>query len=162
MKKEPEESAWETGADGKRYRRIGNTLEYEMEVFVNGCYVPESQAESFRAEAESAEKLRKEALKKANNRPELKICPFSDGMNNNCKREKCHLFVNGRCAIAIIADTSGAKQTDDKPTQGTCPFSIYGQCKDCALNIGGCGFVRLAKAKYNEKIESEETNNEQI
>ena len=155
MKKDIEESAWETDADGKRFRRIGNTLEYEMEVFVNGCYVPASQAESFRAEAESAEKLRKEALKKATNRPELKICPFSNGFNNNCKREKCRLFVNGRCAIAIIADTNGAKQTDDKPTQETCPFSIYGRCRDCALNNNGCAFVRLAEATYN-KVESED------
>lgn len=64
MTKQVETGEWEVDESGKRFRRIGNTLEYEMEVFVNGCYVPASQAESFRAEAESAEKLRKEALKK--------------------------------------------------------------------------------------------------
>lgn len=143
-----ETSEWQTDESGKRYRRVRGTIEYEEEILVNGVYVPVSKAESYRAEIQTSKQKLMGTFKTAKNRPEHKTCPFSSGANNDCKLEKCHLYIKNKCAIAIIADTQGIKQTDSLTTQATkCPFSVYGRCENCALNNGGCAFVRLAKQK---------------
>lgn len=90
------------------------------------------------------------ALEELKNRPDPKDCPFSNGMGNACKREKCVLFLDGKCSIAVLADAHG---TDQPIASGAkCPFSIYGRCDGCALNNGGCAFVRLAAATNNNNL----------
>ena len=138
---------------GERFRMIGHIKEYEPVTYISGIPVPESQIADFHKRQKEAEERRKaeqaEALK---NRPEPKSCPFSSGNNNTCQREKCSLFLKGKCAIAILADAHGAEQTDQtEQTQATkCPFSIYGRCQGCALFHNGCALVRLAAATYKE------------
>ena len=135
---------------GERFRMIGHIKEYEPVTYISGIPVPESQIADFHKRQKEAEERRKaEALEAAKNRPEPKSCPFSSGNNNTCWREKCSLFLKGKCAIAILADAHGAEQTEQ--TQATkCPFSIYGRCKGCALYNNGCAIVRLAAATYKE------------
>ena len=154
---EPEPSEWQEEIDKfggvKRFRMIGHIKEYEPTITINGLEIPQSQLADFHRRQKEAEERRKaeqaEALK---NRPEPKNCPFSSGNNNTCKREKCSLFLKGKCAIAILADAHGTEQTDQtEQTQATkCPFSIYGRCKGCALFNNGCALVRLAAATYKE------------
>ena len=137
----------------RRYRMIGNCKEYEMDVTVDGITIPQSQLEDYhRRQKEAAERRKAEALEAAKNRPEPRSCPFSNGCNNTCAREKCSLFLKDKCAIAILADAHGAEQTDKtEQTQATkCPFSIYGRCQGCALFHNGCALVRLAAATYKE------------
>ena len=151
---EPEPGEWqeEVNAYGgvHRFRMVGGIKEYEPTITINGLEIPQSQLADYHRRQKEAEERRKaeqaEALK---NRPEPKSCPFSSGNNNTCKREKCSLFLKGKCAIAILADTHGTDQTEQ--TQDTkCPFSIYGRCKGCALFNNGCALVRLAAATYKE------------
>ena len=134
----------------KRFRMIGHIKEYEPTITINGLEIPQSQLEDYhRRQKEAAERRKAEALEAAKNRPEPKSCPFSSGNNNTCWREKCSLFLKGKCAIAILADAHGAEQTEQ--TQATkCPCSIYGRCKGCALYNNGCAIVRLAAATYKE------------
>ena len=134
----------------KRFRMIGHIKEYEPTITINGLEIPQSQLEDYhRRQKEAAERRKAEALEAAKNRPEPKSCQFSSGNNNTCWREKCSLFLKGKCAIAILADAHGAEQTEQ--TQATkCPFSIYGRCKGCALYNNGCAIVRLAAATYKE------------
>ena len=134
----------------KRFRMIGHIKEYEPTITINGLEIPQSQLEDYhRRQKEAAERRKAEALEAAKNRPEPKSCPFSSGNNNTCWREKCSLFLKGKCAIAILADAHGTEQTEQ--TQDTkCPFSIYGRCKGCALYNNGCAIVRLAAATYKE------------
>ena len=138
---------------GERFRMIGHIKEYEPVTYISGIPVPESQIADFHKRQKEAEERRKaeqaEALK---NRPEPKSCPFSSGNNNTCQREKCSLFLKGKCAITILADAHGTEQTDQtEQTQATkCPFSIYGRCEGCALFNNGCALVRLAAATYKE------------
>lgn len=134
----------------KRFRMIGHIKEYEPTITINGLEIPQSQLEDYhRRQKEAAERRKAEALEAAKNRPEPKSCPFSSGNNNTCWREKCSLFLKGKCAIAILADAHGAEQTEQ--TQATkCPFSIYGRCQGCALFHNGCALVRLAAATYKE------------
>ena len=154
---EPEPGEWQEEIDKfggvKRFRMIGHIKEYEPTIIINGLEIPQSQLADYHRRQKEAEERRKaeqaEALK---NRPEPKSCPFSSGNNNTCQREKCSLFLKGKCAIAILADAHGTEQTDQtEQTQATkCPFSIYGRCKGCALFNNGCALVRLAAATYKE------------
>ena len=137
----------------KRFRMIGHIKEYEPTITINGLEIPQSQLEDYHRRQKEAEERRKAAaLEELKNRPEPKSCPFSNGNNNTCQREKCSLFLKGKCAIAILADAHGTDQTDQtEQTQATkCPFSIYGRCKGCALFNNGCALVRLAAATYKE------------
>ena len=150
----PDPGEWQTDPKtGERFRMIGHIKEYEPVTYISGIPVPESQIADFHKRQKEAEERRKaeqaEALK---NRPEPKSCPFSSGNNNTCTREKCSLFLKGKCAIAILADAHGTEQTDQtEQTQAAkCPFSIYGRCKGCALFNNGCALVRLAAATYKE------------
>lgn len=154
---EPEPGEWQEEIDKfggvKRFRMIGHIKEYEPTIIINGLEIPQSQLADYHRRQKEAEERRKaeqaEALK---NRPEPKSCPFSSGNNNTCTREKCSLFLKGKCAIAILADAHGTEQADQtEQTQATkCPFSIYGRCKGCALFNNGCALVRLAAATYKE------------
>ena len=138
---------------GERFRMIGHIKEYEPVTYISGIPVPESQIADFHKRQKEAEERRKAAaLEEMKNRPEPKSCPFSSGNNNACTREKCSLFLKGKCAIAILADAHGAEQTDQtEQTQAAkCPFSIYGRCEGCALFNNGCALVRLAAATYKE------------
>ena len=151
---EPEPSEWQEEIDKfggvKRFRMIGHIKEYEPTITINGLEIPQSQLEDYhRRQKEAAERRKAEQAAALRNRPEPKSCPFATGCNNTCTREKCSLFLKGKCAIAILADAHGTEQTDQ--TQAAkCPFSIYGRCKGCALYNNGCAIVRLAAATYKE------------
>lgn len=137
---------------GQRYRDVGKIREYEMMIHTSGGIVPASQLEDFHKRQKEAEERRKaEALEAAKNRPEPRSCPFSNGCNNTCTREQCKIFLNGKCAIAAIADATGAEiEAAPATDKRKCPFSIYGHCKGCALYNKGCAVVRLAAATYKE------------
>ena len=136
---------WKVDEHGKRYRETApGHREYEMTITLSGgVEIPVSELDEYhRRQKEAEEKRRQAALEEMKNRPAPKGCPFSNGMSNACKREKCALFFDGKCAIATIADAHGADHPIEKGTK--CPFSIYSRCDRCALNNGGCAIVRLA------------------
>lgn len=140
---------WETDEHGQRFRRVGNIIEYEMMVRIDGIEIPQSQLAAYNARKKEQEAKRKAAaLEELKNRPEPKGCPFSSGMNNQCKREKCVLFLDDRCSIAILADAHGTDQPIAKDAK--CPFSVYGRCGNCAMNNNGCAIVRLAASTINK------------
>ena len=139
------DNGWKIDEHGKRYRETApGHREFEMTVTVSGgLEIPVSQLEDYhRRQKEADEKRRAAAQEEFNNRPPTKYCPFNSSMNNQCKRDGCNLFLNGKCAVAAVADAFGV-ELEEKRT-GKCPFSIYSRCDSCALNIGGCAFVRLA------------------
>ena len=125
-----EPGEWQTDEHGKRYRKVGNCIEYEPEL--NG--VPQSvffasqKAQKERDKAFYAEEQRKAKERAAQRRN----CPFRDGLQTDCTREACALFVDG-CTLARL--------TPEKATEGLqCPLSKYkSKCRtDCALYKGGC------------------------
>lgn len=138
-------NGWNVDEHGKRYREIApGHIEFEPTIVVDGVEIYQSDLEEFhRKQKESEERRKAAALEEFKNRPPTKYCPFVSGMNTQCKREKCVLFLDGRCSIAILADAHG---TDHPIVKGAkCPFSVYARCDACALNNGGCSIVRLAK-----------------
>ena len=146
------ENAWQIAPqNGQRYRMEGHIREYEMLVRVDGIEIPQSQLADYHKRKKVAEEERRiKALEEAKNRPEPKSCPFVNGCNSLCKREKCKIFLDGKCSLAIIADATGAEIEEAPARDKKCPFSIYGHCENCALYSKGCAIVRIATATNNK------------
>ena len=145
------DNGWKIDEHEKRYRETApGHREFEMTVTVSGgLEIPVSQLEDYhRRQKEADEKRRAAAQEEFNSRPPTRYCPFVSGTNTQCKREKCSLFLDGRCSIAILADAHGMDHPIVKGTK--CPFSVYAHCDGCALNNGGCAVVRLAAATNNK------------
>lgn len=139
------DNGWKVDEHGQRYRETApGHREFEMMIRIDGVEIPQSELSAYHArKKEQDEKRRAAALEEFKNRPPTKYCPFNSSMNNQCKRDGCNLFLNGKCAVAAVADAFGV-ELEEKKT-GKCPFSIYSRCDSCALNNGGCAFLRLAK-----------------
>ena len=142
---------WEIDEQGRRFRRIGNAIEYEMVIHTNGIEVPQSELSAFHERQKAADAKRKEEAERRAAEEAKKpkySCPFSSGMNSACRREECPLYIADRCSIATIADGLGveieAKTTNKKQR---CPFSIYSRCESCALHRNGCAIARIAAAQ---------------
>ena len=86
------ENEWQIDPqNGQRYRMVGHIREYEMLVRVDGIEIPQSQLADYHKRKKVAEEERRiKALEEAKNRPEPKSCPFVNGCNSLCKREKCN------------------------------------------------------------------------
>lgn len=153
---------WQTDPKtGERFRIVGNIVEHEMMVCIDGIEVPQSQLADFHKRRKEAEERQKAAvMEEMKNRPEPKSCPFMNGCNTSCRREECKIFLKGKCALATLADSTGVT-IEETPAKGKkCPFSIYGQCKGCALFDGGCAIVRLAAATHENNQRNEVICNE--
>lgn len=141
-KAEPGE--WQVDKDGKRYRMVGKVKEYEMTILIDGHEIPQSQLSEFhKRRNEEREKERLKRIEEVKNMPEPRNCPFDKA--STCKREKCGIFFDGKCSIAIIADSTQIKLAE--PKKEKCPFTPYKCNEKCAIYNSGCGIVRIAKAK---------------
>lgn len=150
MAKRPEIGEWEVEpGTGRLYRKIGNCIEYEMMIHVDGMEVPQSQLEAHHArmrelrarEAAQREEERRKAEELAAKR---KFCPLQDGVFTDCTREACALFLNDSeaCALTRIIDRPPAKETEGL----RCPLTKYHyKCrKDCGLyNKTGCTLTAI-------------------
>ena len=112
------ENEWKVDKFGQRYRETAPGLrEYEMTITLSGgIEIPVSQLDEYhRRQKEADDKRRQAALEESKNRPEPKSCPFVNGCNSLCKREKCKIFLDGKCSLAIIADATGAEIEEAPP-----------------------------------------------
>ena len=131
----------------KRFRMIGHIKEYEPTITINGLEIPQSQLEDFHKRQKEAEERRRAAAEEEwKNRPPARSCPFANGCNNTCTREKCKIFYDGKCSIATVADAVGVEIEEAPARDKKCPFSIYGKCEGCALYHHGCAITRIAAA----------------
>ena len=120
------DNGWKIDEHGKRYRETApGHREYEMTITLSGgIEIPVSQLDEYHCrQKEADERRRQAALEELKNRPVPRGCPFVSEMNTSCKREKCVLFLDGKCSIAIIADAHGTDQPIVKGAK--CPFSVY-------------------------------------
>lgn len=137
----PEPGEWQTDKYGRRYRKVGNCIEYEPEI--NG--IPQSaffanQKRQAEQRAAELEREKKEAAERAARR---RNCPFidSNGRNTDCSLEACALYMDG-CTLARL--------TPAKDTEGLqCPFDRYKhKCrKDCALYRNGCTLTGIKESE---------------
>lgn len=134
---------WEYDSHGKKFRRIGNVVEYACEVTTAGSgtvYLDELQDTNNRIQKEH-ERRRQEANARAKMEPKGN-CPFK--IANNSMKPRCALD----CAFcedsACILSRTGTKPTKD--TKGMpCPI-IARQCLEtCALYKDGCTLIDFVK-----------------
>lgn len=138
----PEPGEWQTDKYGRRYRKVGNCIEYEPEI--NG--IPQSvffASQKRQAEQRAAE-LEREKREAAERAAKRRNCPFidSNGRNTDCSREACALFIGESCTLARL--------TPAKDTEGLqCPFDRYKhKCrKDCALYRNGCTLTGIKESE---------------
>ncbi len=115
----------------RRFRMVGNVKEYEMTVKIDGHDIPQSEVEDYHRRKKAAQEAQRKAEAEKAKIP-ARNCPFAEGMQTSCTREKCALFMDG-CTLARI--------TAAKATEGLqCPLSKYkAKCRrDCALYNNGC------------------------
>lgn len=105
---------WLTDKNGKRYRKIGNIIEYEPEIMTTNGSIPMSMI---------GEEVKTEPIKKE----KFMLCPFKDLLQ--CS-PKCVFRSGDQCTFG---------QHKEKP--GTiCPFSGMTCSQNCALYDQGCRF----------------------
>lgn len=143
------ENEWKVDKFGQRYRETApGHREYEPTITLSGgIEIPMSQLDEYhRRQKEAEEKRRQAAMEEMRNKPAPRSCPFVSGCNTMCKKEKCRIFLDGKCSLAIIADATGAEIEETPARDKKCPFSIYGHCESCALYSKGCAIARIATA----------------
>lgn len=123
------DNEWKIDEHGQRYRMVGNVKEFETMIRINGIEVPESELSAFHERQKAAEEeWRKKEMEAFKNAPPVRSCPFSNGCDTSCRRDACKIFIDGKCAIAAIADAVGV-EIEETPAKGKrCPFSVYGNC----------------------------------
>lgn len=148
---------WERDSMGRKFRRVGKgCIEYAPTIsLAGGIEIYEDELSDYHKRQKAAEEeQRKKQAEAFKNAPPVRSCPFINGCNTTCRRDACKIFIDGRCAISIIADAAGVEITQAPPKNAKCPFSIYGHCESCALYNKGCGIARIATAQIkNNEIE---------
>ena len=128
---------------GRRFRRIGNCIEYEPEI--NG--LPRSVFfASQKAQKVADEERRKRENEEIAARQTNRDCPFKEGRNQvktSCEKD-CPFYDDG----CVLANASTTPTTD---TNGKyCP--IAGRCNErCALYDHGCNLIQIFKCMKHGK-----------
>lgn len=129
---------------GRRFRKVGNCIEYEPEI--NG--VPRSVFfRSQKAQKIAAEEQRKRENEALKAKQTNHNCPWKEGRNNvktSCEKD-CPFYHDDGCVFAI-ADTEPTTDTNGK----YCP--IAGRCNErCAMYAHGCKLIELVKCMKHGK-----------
>lgn len=129
---------------GRRFRKVGNCIEYEPEI--NG--VPRSVFfRSQKAQKVADEERRKREAEEQAARQTNRDCPWKEGRNQmqtSCEKD-CPFYHDDGCVFAIV-DTEPTTDTKDK----YCP--IAGRCKErCAMYAHGCKLIELVKCMKHGK-----------
>lgn len=136
---EPDDAEYnEVDQYGKRFRRVGNCIEYEPEIngMPRSVFFASQKAQKKRDE----ENRKREAEERAAARTG-KECPFKIGRNNvKCSCEKsCAFYLDTGCAFARM-DTPATKDTKDMDC------IIARKCNErCAMYNHGCTLIDLVK-----------------
>lgn len=122
MGKDIEVSEWEIDKSGRRYRRIGNCVEYEPTILTTAGTMTESQRKKF---AEGAKN--KKGLVALPEQKKPKLCPFRGF--KGC-RSDCILFSGDGCSMGESVNPSGRY----------CPVVRKNCVHECVFYENGCKF----------------------
>lgn len=137
----PKPGAWEWDEkEGRRFRRVGNSIEWEMELFTaHAGKIPESMLSTYhKTQEESKLENEKTAKERALEAARARYCPFRIGNGDRCRADNCAFFDGDKCVLAYT------KKDPARDTKGKlCPLArrMY-TCSDrCALYRGGCSIA---------------------
>ena len=133
---QPEEPAeapvWQYDKWGKKYRKIGNCIEYAPTVTVDGIEVYQDELEEHnRRNREAKKRMQEEENRRMQQQATGKVCPLQDPLHFQTKcRTDCAMYTPTGCTMKhrpAQADTKG------RP----CPYMRT--CQECcALYDQGC------------------------
>lgn len=135
---------WERDANGKRFRRVGNSIEYEMMIHTSSGVIPESELEDFnRRQREECERRAAEAATAPTR--EITFCPLAmlrASVSDKCMKEECAFYGEHGCMMAnedAAIDTAGL----------LCPVAGSGRkCFNrCELYKNGCTLTAVARKR---------------
>lgn len=129
---------------GRRYRKVGNCIEYEPEI--NG--IPRSVFfASQKAQKIRDEENRKAEAKRMQEAQTNRDCPFKHGRNQvHTSCEKSCTFYDGNGCVLAGAPTNPTTDTNGKE----CP--IAGRCNTrCAMYANGCKLFEMIKCMKHGK-----------
>lgn len=140
VKENIELSGWKVDENGRRYRMVGNTKEYEMMVSIDGHEIPASMVNEYH------ERKREALSKKTAPAPiiapstEDKRCPFrvsKNGIKTACDKD-CAFYRDG----CIFTKIGIVPQTDTKGAY--CPMARI--CTEsCMMYDHGCRLISIVK-----------------
>lgn len=131
---EPEEAAseWQYDKLGRKYRRVGNSIEYAPTVTVDGIEVYQDELEEHhRRNKEAAQRFLEEEQRKAQKLDTGKICPLQDPLHIATKcRTDCAFYTDTGCIMK-------RRPAQDDTKGKRCPYMRTCQ-ESCALYDQGC------------------------
>lgn len=107
---------WETDSDGKRFRRVGNTVEYEPTILTTYGVLTQRQLADMNARKSKPDFTNSEI-------PRAKFCPFKTGMRKDCDQDSCAWFTVSGCA----------KRCPHPAAKRKCPYTHIACTYNCAL-----------------------------
>lgn len=143
QREEPVPGEWEVDQNGRRFRRVGNCIEYAMTISTVGAgevyadQLPEIQ-KHLKEQEEQRRKAEAAALAAAQTG---KDCPFKIGRNDlKCSCEKsCAFYADTACIFARM-DRPATKDTKDMDC------IIARKCNErCAMYNHGCTLIDFVK-----------------
>lgn len=136
MKSEITPGEWQVDKFGRRFRKVGNIIEYEMELVTSNGTFPSSQASEIGSRMrEERQKQIENEMRKASKPLFCPIKALKNSYGSMCDREVCAFYTGESCGLK-----GGATAPGD--TQGKkCPFSSIKCRTDCVIYCNGCNFL---------------------
>lgn len=138
MRPETEYGEWQVDpGTGKRFREVDygtfKIKEYEME-YSNG--LTQSQLHALHEAEKDKQKFHYDPA------PPARACPFTSGIQGDCRQDACALYDGEACTLARIAPTAATDTAGRK-----CPFNPYPCNSRCSLYSAGCVLTNLKPRK---------------
>lgn len=142
-REEPIPGEWQTDERGKRYRMVGNIVEYAPTINTahSGTVYMDDLPEIHKRQKEREEQQRKQEIAARAAAETGRICPFKEGKNQlHAKCEKsCAFYADTACVFARM---------DIQPTRDTKGMDciIARKCNEiCAMYNQGCTLIEFIK-----------------
>ena len=145
---EPAPEEWKVDSEGRRFRKVGNVIEYAMtlKTTVGEVYKDQLPGLQKRIKEQQEADRKREAEAMAALRTG-RTCPFKRGRNmvNSACEKTCAFYCETSCVFASI-DTPAAKDTQNM-------YCVIAQkCKkDCAMYNQGCTVIKTIKGIMPER-----------
>lgn len=138
---EPIPGEWQRDEWGKRFRRVGNCIEYATIIETTDGPFYEDELREYQKRKKQQEEQRLKELQSRSVQEQIRICPFKASRNEidtKCKPD-CAFYDDSACVFT---------RTDRKPSKDTkgryCP--IGRNCHtDCAMYNNGCVLTCIGK-----------------
>ena len=146
----PEPSEWQVDENGKRYRMVGNIVEYAPTIHTaySGTVYLDNLPEINRRRQEREEQQRKQENEARAAAETGRVCPFKEGRNQlHTKCEKSCIFYADTACVFASMDAQPTRDTKDMD----CLITRKRCGEVCAMYHHGCTLIETIKALKGRK-----------